>query len=418
MSTVVQHPGHTHDVGRVNPASELSPEDVAEYQARIIRAQDNMRDRGFDALVVASPSATWHKAYTLYFTGFQSGYRWPDVVLIPQSGDVTLVVNSGMLRSVTLSARVKSWVPNLVSTYREDRVWETETNFGLHSDEMKDDIVQAIRDAGLAASRIGLVGEWPNMEQTIKQLPNARFEPADQLLEEMTTTYSAWEIAKIEQAQRGVDAAIAAYMNTAKPGVLHRDAVLEAIYVGGKQGADVFMATAITAPGEPWLFGLSGLESETARFKKGDLITGEFIGIVKGYSTQTPRSWVLGEPTKTQAHVLETTKGALDIMLERLRPGVTAAQMWELSMEISDKANLDQWCRSGHVQGLSMMDDRFDFFPQGQTPIVEGQALVVHPMFIDKAAMVAATYGDTVITTSDGCRFVSEKRVYAFGTEL
>lgn len=422
MTNVIQHPGHTHDVGGVNPIAELSPEDIAEYQDRIIRAQDVMREHGLDGIVIASRH---HLAdpYTRYFTGYQTPpeYQATDCVVIPQAGDVALAMPAGRLRGRITQARLRSWVPKVVATYGEDVNWEIASAWGLHTDELKTDMLQAIRDAGLAEGRIGLSGEWPGIDETKAQLPRARFESADQLLLDMTTTYSPWELAKLEQAQRNADAALETFIEVARPGNRYRDAVAEAMLIIAKGGSEMLPVVCITSPGGPWIFGLFGpggqaMNTDDARFKEGEMINAEWVVGYEGYWIQYTRTWTLGRPTKTQMHVIETAASALQTMREQLKPGVTGSEMWDLSTELlTTKENLDQISRSGHVQGLRMVDERFDFLPPAKTPIREGQIFVVHPMPIDKSDMSSANTGDTVVVTKDGNRLLaSTPRDYTY----
>lgn len=412
MVNLIEHPGHTHDIGGMNPLSHLSRDDIVEYQSRVVRIQDLMREHGLDGLVISTVPApgNFHVApYVRYFTGYETPRRYqaPDLVVIPQSGDVALVLAAGRLRTRVTSARLKSWVPKVVATYGEDIDWEIRTQWALRgTDEVKTDVLRAIREAGLANSRIGLVGVWPKMDETMEQL-GAHFESADQLLLDMTCTYSPWEIEKLEHAQRDVDAAIRAFGEVARPGNLYREAVAEAVSVCMKGGSDLLPVLGVCSPGGPWMFGVFGLQEADARFQEGDMINLEWVNNYQGYGIQCTRSWVLGKPTKNQIHVMETAKFAFESMREQFKPGVTGSEMWDLSTEICTRENLDQFARSGHVQGLRSYDERFDFQPPAKTPIREGQVFVIHPMPIDKSDMSSANVGDTVVVTKGGNRLLA-----------
>jgi Xaa-Pro aminopeptidase len=404
-----------------------SAEDLAEYKGRIERLRRVMREADFDAVIIGGSGGRYSSylaGFDIAGTGSMDGESRSDfsnvVLVVPISGDPRLVVPAGFLRSHIAAARLRSWFPIVTSTYSEDPDWELKTYWGLYSPELANDVAGAIRASGLKAGRIGIIGQWPGMEETKSQFPQARFAPGvakdangaeRDLVDLISESVTSWELAKLRDAQAAGDEGLRTFMHAAVDGALYRDVVHAAISACERTCTEAHAFIAVSAPGRPWIGSLSGTFPPDSRFRKGDLVSVEFINRIDWYWVQNCRSWVVGRaPDETQKHVLETTKSALDEMTKLLKPGVTGDQMWNLTLQIFKRANLEPWARSGHPMGFRFTggDSRFEFLPGNHTPLPNNFVLVAHPFCIDRASMNAALIGDTVVVDESGARILSD----------
>jgi Xaa-Pro aminopeptidase len=406
-----------------------------------------MRDAHLDAVVVGDRRySRWlsgfaiprHEgAFELYTPGSglagAGAYTDVGVVIVPLTGEVTLVTPPGYLRGAATAARIRSWVPRILSTYRDDPRWEMRTNWGRVADGTAEDVTKALRDSGLTEARIGIVGGWPEMELTQTELSRARFSPAltvdsngveRNLLDVLTETVSPWEIRVLGRTQAAADRGLTACMREAVAGARYRDVLRSGKYECERGCTEALLQISVCSSEAPWIadmvVGDGSLYPPESRFSDGDLVHIEFINQTDGYWLQTSRSWVIGRPNRTQMHVLATTKHASEEALKRLEPGVTGEQMWNLSVDIFVKAGLQMWGRTGHAMGLRhRMDRRFDFLPGNHTPIPSDIVIVTHPLCIDAATMTSAHIGDSVLMTDGGCRPLSASPVsyeFTFGS--
>lgn len=420
-----------------NPMSSvLTPEDVAEYEGRITRLRELMQTRGLDGVVVIDNEGRnsrylsgFHIAPALAGRPAAIGDRNTVIVVVPLAGEPALIMPVGFLRSHSAAARLRSWIPRIVSTYHDDPEWELKAYWGMYSPETANDAVHAIRESGLSKSRIGLIGTWPGLEYVKAELPQAQFLPATapdtngverNFIDLLTEKMSPWEVAKLEVAQSAADDGIRAFMDAAVDGALYRDVLHAAKYACERTCTQALVFMAVSSASRPWMASHSATFPPDSRFRNGDLVGFEFINQLDEYWVQNCRSWVVGQqPNKVQARVLEATKRALDESLRRLEPGVTGEQMWDATKEILRKADLEPWARMGHPMGFRFFggDKRFEFLPGNRTGLPADFCLVSHPICIDRATMTSALIGDCVLMTSNGARLLSRSPV-SYGTSF
>lgn len=414
---------------------DLSADEIAEYEGRTERLRGLARDIGLDAVIVGDREGR----YGRYLSGFgfapyasnagpataRQGDPNTVVVIVPVSGEVTLVTPPGFLRSHSAAARLRSWVPRIVSTYLDDPEWEVKTLWGLFTQDTATDVATAIRESGLAEARIGVIGTWLGIERTKNEFPQASFEPAitrdgngfeRDFIDLMTETATDWEIRQLEHAQAAADDGLRMFRQSLHDGALYHDVLQDVRYATERSCTFAYILLSVSSPGQPWIT-TSRLEIHRPekRFRKGDLVSVELINHYEGYWVQNCRSWVVGTaPTKNQAHVLETTQRVLDNSFERLEPGITGEQMWDMAVETFRRAGLDPWTRMGHPMGFAFHGAAhrfYDFLPEKRAPMPSRFPLVTHPVCIDRTTMTSALIGDQVILDSKGYRLLSKSPV-------
>jgi Xaa-Pro aminopeptidase len=415
-------------------------EDVAEYRRRLAAAREVMAANGYDALVIGSGppqiatssiSVGSHgrfaqPRYHRYFSGFhiwgaESVPPQPVVVILPRSGEPSLVVRAGTLGTWTTLARTQSWIDDVVGTYRDDPDWEWETNWGLSSHELPGDVARTLRRSGLSDARIGLVGSWPGIEETLAQLPRARFEPTMRFgedgelrdpLVELVTVNSAWEIARLERAQQIADDAMRAFMEAAQEGASIDHAVANARYETLRQGSEDTILE-ITFGTDPWSLWIAPNQSRRDRYNRGDLVTVSVTNSYEGYWMQMPRTWMIGTPSPDQERVFETARRALEAILARIEPGVTGGELWDAGLEVIQNAGYQPRGRLGHSVGFTGVTgpEKFSMLPGNQERMSEGLAFVIHPCVWDRSTGFVVQLGDSLVFENGRERFLTTQRV-------
>jgi Xaa-Pro aminopeptidase len=405
----------------------FSSDDVAEYMRRVSKLREIMREHGFDAIVASDYSvplpgdayaATPH--YTRYLSGFNViGYgNGPRnaLVIVPLSGELSLVVPPGILRGWANLARAGSWIKKVVSAYSEDPAWELRTRWGLVTDQASD-VAQALKASGLERGRIGVSGTWTGYEETKAQLPNAHFESTvtkdangrtKDLLESLIGANSPWEIRLLERAETAADATVNTFIKLAHAGATIQEATLEARIAGMRQGAeDIHFVGSVGV--DPWTWGNWSHATPGAQFRKGALYSMELARCtVDGYTVQKARSFVVGSPTTSHGRIYDAAMRSMDVLLERIQPGLTGEQLWEIGLEPVKRAGLEAWSRSGHYMGFEFNGpQRLNFMPGNRYAVYENEVVMVHPAIIDKATGAVGIMGNTILLENGRWRYLS-----------
>jgi Xaa-Pro aminopeptidase len=426
--------------------SALSADDVAEYRRRLDAAREVMRRHGLDCVVVGSGppqlpasaiSVGGHgriaqPRYHRWFSGFHiwggEGFApQPVVVVLPLEGQPSLVVRAGTGHSWATLARSQSWIENVVATYKADRDWEWESNWGLSSPELPSDVAAVLRSSGLDDARIGVAGSWPGMDETTAALPRASFEPTfsvkrgepTDLLVHLLDRCSPWEIRKLERAQALADEAMRAVMETAQPGVLIDEAVAEARYRALRGGSED-MVLETTCGTDDWSVWVAPTQARNARYRDGDIVSVSIGPSYEGYWIQLPRTWKLGSPTPAERRVFDAARSSLDAVLARVEPGVTGRQLWEAGLAPIERAGLEPRGRLGHSVGYTVVSgpERFSILPDNDSSLEESVAFVVHPCVWDRSAGIVVQIGDALVLENGRARHLSQNPVGHHAFEL
>jgi Xaa-Pro aminopeptidase len=291
----------------------LGEEFHREYERRIAHLREILHEEGLDGVIVSdrrynpeNPTSMTTHAYarylsnmTLYGGGGGGGHhanRSNPIVVASRHRDPIMVLPPGLRNTWPSYARHRSWIVD-VKCSGENRVFQSQGDFPSNSGVIEfEDIASAIRESGLEKGRIGVAGNWPQMERTYAAFPSAEFVPVVQktpdgksrdLLKPLIISNSPWGIARLEKAQVAANAAIAALRSAAKAGASVREAGIEAKAAGLRAGAhEISVDGSVIA--EPWTFAWYDTAPDHLRFEPGKLYTIEIAYcMVDGHCVQT-----------------------------------------------------------------------------------------------------------------------------------
>jgi Xaa-Pro dipeptidase len=198
---------------RVLPSFSLAERDRRYDRVRRLMARQNLDCLLAPAADVGEPQA--NSRYLCQIGGVQGG-AW---VIFPAGGDATAIVSSERER--------RMWAAHLA--------WPPDIRWGNFSDL----VAQRLGELNLSKSRIGVTGlvqQYRTPEGTIPfetwrlitaALPEARFTPANDVLEFARIVKGSEEIAVIQRITDANEAAIAKMMEIARPGVEEGDLWIE-----------------------------------------------------------------------------------------------------------------------------------------------------------------------------------------------
>lgn len=299
-------------------------------------------------------------------------------------------------------------VPELVIDVPDDGRIRLADGRVTYSDFVLDDAVKALKTAGLASARIGLVGgdvlTFTMLNKLRVALPELVIEPADDLLMNLRSIKSPAEIALLRRASAIGSRMIEAMMDAAVTGASHGDVVaagLNYLVPAGGILYNSFMASG--RGGDPSRFAKSNFPTwgSDKRLADGDWIRLGISGAVDGYVFDLARSKAVGPVTNRQVELFESAIASIEATLAAIRPGATAGDLGAAGLDKQKSMGFavdGVFSAMGHGIGLGWDDP---WLARGvTTPIVPSMVLSVERTIMQDGYL--GDYEESVLITPDG----------------
>jgi len=367
-----------------------------EFTDRIRRVRDQMARDGLDALVLFDAERPQGGGNIRYLTGYYTLLPNLASALVITDEVIHLCVAQGMYGS---SLRV-AW---------QTCPWLEISSSGDHffMPDLAADVRAVIDAAGLSNCRIGVDGlrlmQDPLATGVRAALSGHTIKENTGVVERLRLVKSAAEIALIREAARLADIGVTAFFGAMRVGELQGAAVAageQAAKAAGAEDVSIYMGT-----GQPWIW---GKYRNQARFSDGDMVAVEFNTRFQGYYGQVARSGVVGSVTDRHRLVFETSVGAYHAMREMLKPGITAAEVFEAGDRVVVAAGFQsQRLRAGHGMGLTY-GEGFDIYRDNHTEIKQGYLVMLHAMAPAEDEGLVGFSGDNLLITESGCEVINQ----------
>lgn len=230
----------------------------------------------------------------------------------------------------------------------------------------------------------------------------ARLVPEDGLLARLRHRKHAFELDRMEAAQRIAEGAFTKILNYIKPGVRERDIAAELDYqmrLGGAAGCS-FDTIVVSGENGSLCHGVPG-ERE---IRDGDFVTMDFGALWGGYCSDMTRTVAVGHVSEEQRKVYDTVLRAQEAGIAAAHAGIIGADLHRVAADIIAEAGYGEYF--GHSMGHSLGIDVHDGLgaqPTNPNPLPEGVVVTIEP-----GIYIPGRFGvrieDFVVLTPDGCR--------------
>lgn len=386
---------------------------IAERDRRWRAVRELMRRERLD--VIITPQNTGHsmdyQANTRYLTHVGGGGDSDIAAVFPLEGEVTAIATSAAPRWPT----VQDWTRDI----REAR-----RNYGPV-------IVQRLKELGVERGRIGITGlgetegtrtpegtifygTWKNIREG---LPHATLVDATDILAEVRYTKSQEEIDALTKSMEIIEKGIEAKIKAARPGARDWDVWAAAQCALMMNGSEMPVHC-------NWVSGKNPVRTLTRPsmrlLERGDLIINEIEASWMGYRSQGVQPVFVEVADPTHMELIKMQREVFNRVAEALKPGVTVAQLAELTR----KAGAEAAPKSGPatnakaeltMHGRGAGDDGPIITNNARSPKQLAVALKENMVFICKPSAVTAdgksicTWGDTVVVTLKGARRLGKR---------
>jgi Xaa-Pro aminopeptidase len=369
----------------------------SEWELRTGKIRGLMEKKGLDALMVLNDQDR------LYFFGCAKSYKYayPSLGIIPRKGPTVLMGSSEDCDVVF----AEGYVDRLIG-YRGDTRAPSPT-----APDPISLVVEVMNEMDLGNKKIGMefgqfmwwdgfnMNEW---ERFKKEMPEAKFIDATDLIWEMRMIKSDWEIEVMRRLYYLTSKGYSKIIQLAKPGANERGIFYEAL----KYWIDEGMVES-----NHYLLGCTNMVHpfRDRILKEGDFILLDAGPMYKGYEADIQRMIHIGDPGK-EARWSGSFAYEGQLAVEAiLKPGITAGDIWMTSISKVAEGDKDMWrkVRSrrfpgwvGHGSGLNLHEPPY-LVENSDVVIKEGMVLAIEiPSFHGRKFMNMPE--DGYLITKDG----------------
>ncbi len=360
---------------RASAARGLPRMDVS---ARLDRLRERLADASCDALLLTN------LVNIRYLTGFSGS-----AALLVVQPDDALLVTDGRYTFQAAEELDRAGV-------------DARVEVGALSGQ-KDAVAQACK----GVARVGLEATnvtWARQRAFANDwLSDAELVATDGLVEDLRRVKDAGEVARIAEAARIADDALAGVRHRLAEGVTEAQFALELDFEIRRLGASGNSFESIVASGP------NGAKPHARpsdrRIEPGELIVLDFGAMVDGYCSDMTRTVCVGPPASaTLERMVAVVAESQEAGVAAVRAGVEAAAIDKVCRDVIDEAGwVDAFMHStGHGVGLDIHEAPAVSSTSLDT-LVEGQVVTVEPgVYLPEHGGVRIE--DTVVVTADGCR--------------
>jgi Xaa-Pro aminopeptidase len=326
-----------------------------------------MGQQGVEALLAFANKVM--PGHVRYLSGYETRHGihdWCFLILLPN-------YHSTLLTNVTWeNHKEMTWVPDIVIAGL-DKVGHVIADLLPHD-------VKTIGIAGYSYL------PTPVYRTLTSRFPSARIDDASNLLLELRKVKSPAEINVLKRCAEITDAGGEAFLSAVQEGRTERDVLVEVESALKRNGSDEVSFTTQVGSGAKTALICPYATNEVLRI--GDLVQLDCGATYQGYRGDLSRVAVVGRPSSRQQFLLDVTVEMYERLCDRLRPGVLAAGIAKLGVEIAESYGLrDFLYRSpappvefmGHGIGCSYFELP-DLSVNSNTQILENMVIVVEPI--------------------------------------
>ena len=373
----------------------------AEYMRRIERVRKTLTKRKLDALYLTNGTSMF------YLTGYSFiSTERPAALIIPLDEKIAFLGPCLEKAHVPLETKLIEEVKTYLDYPGEKHPIEYFAGF--------------LKEMGLAKKRIGI----DNMSGTSamwgyegppigKNLPDAKFVDASDLVPSMRVVKSAEEIELIRESCKWANLSVSLLQEYAGEGLWDAAVALEAM-----AEATMIMKRTL-GPGYqpkrrvyPISAGFRGQIGEmtaiphsmsTKRMiRKGDVIIAEAGVDVGGYTCELERTMIVGEPSAKQKRYFEVMTSAQEAAFEAFKPGVKCSEIDKATINVFKRAGLIHFVSHHTGHGLGLEDHEPPWLDVGNSkPLSAGMVVSCEPGFYE-LGFGGFRHSDTILITDDG----------------
>lgn len=263
-----------------------------------------------------------------------------------------------------------------------------------------------LADRNLVGTRLGFDLDYiaaSDADVVRDALPECRIENGSPVLDHIRMVKTAGEIAKltlgVELAEAGLQSLITGIVDGQTSDDLH------ALFRTGVE-AESQRRSVTTPPSwdyiaigpDPWRPG--------GRVAPSTIVKADVGCVIDGYSSDTSRNYVFGEPTPDQSRLHMILETAFDAGVAAIKPGLPLSAVHRVATDALEQAGLVGFSRGhfGHGLGHSFFSEQWPFIAADSEVLIEPDMVLAFEIPIYVTGLGGFNIEDQIIVTPDGVR--------------
>ena len=377
-------------------AIHFTKKEFKERQSRVIR---ELKNQGLDALLMFKQESMY------WLTGYDTfGFVFFQCLVLTTKGDLILLTRAPDLRQAQNT-----------SIINDIRIW-------LDKDKSNpsDDLKKILVELGLEKSKLGIEYETYgltgrnaiNLNKSLKNF--ATLKDNSELVSRFRVIKSPAEIIYIRKAANLADEAMEAAWTHAHAGVNESKILAEmqgAVFNGG---GDYPANEFIIGSGKNAL--LCRYQSEKRNLDEIDQLSIEWAGTYKHYHSAMFRTIPIGKINDKQKKMYEACTEALKACENKLKPGSTAGEVFDVHAKTFDKLGYknSRMNACGYSLGALFAPNWMDWpmlYTGNPYVIKPGNVFFMHMILMDSDNELAMNLGETYLVTENGNERLGKKKL-------
>ncbi len=377
-----------------------------EFQERILKTQEKMREKGFDYILCYGNEAEpqFVRYYSDYWPSFESAG-----VLIPANGEAILLIGPESGTFAKAHSRLKKIYKLLV--FRESSEPEYP---GIPLDTFSTVFFKI--NQGKNIKKLGIAGYslishtiYAELEQSLKKYGEVEIVRGDDLVSDIRAIKSQNEIACMKEAYRIAQEALKKVIDNIHVGMTEnqiKGIALSEIFAQGGEGESYPF----------WIISGRGTNQAISRCRnrivqEGDLIQIQIGARYEGYASTIGRPVVIG---KTDSRIKAMIEAAFELqkeILDRIRPGINAGEIAQLQHKILSDRKMEKYILYGPCHGTGLMEGEYPWIEEDSDYILKENMTFSTCLYLgDDETETGIRVEDGFLITSDGTESFSDYR--------
>ena len=374
----------------------FTKDEFAERKDKVVK---ELKREGLDALLIFRQESMY------WLTGYDTfGFVFFQCLVLTKKGDLVLLTRAPDLRQAQNTSIIK-----------DIRIWVDKD-----SSNPANDLKSILAELDLEKSNLGIEYEsygltGRNAIRLNNSLKNfANLNDKSELISYLRVVKSPAEIVYVEKAANLADKAMEAAWKHTRAGVNESKILAEmqgAIFNGG---GDYPANDFIIGSGKNAL--LCRYQSEKRFLNKNDQISLEWAGTYKHYHSALFRTILVGKENKKQKKMHEACVEALKACEEKLKPGKTAGEVFDVHADVFDKLGYkkSRMNACGYSLGSTFAPNWMDWpmlYTGNPYVIQSGNVFFMHMILMDSDNELAMNLGETYLVTETGNERLGKKKL-------
>ena len=377
-----------------------------EYKRRIERVRKILAKGKLDALYLTNATSMF------YLTGYSFiSTERPAALVIPLDGKITFLGPLLEKDHVPLETRIIEDVRTYLDYPGEKHPIKYFAEF--------------LKEMGLARKRMGTdskagaSGMWGYKGQPLtKELREAKFLDADELIPSMRLVKSEEEIALMRESAKWANLAQTLLQEYVADGSWDVEVALaatqEASAIMKKTLGPEYVPLRSTYPVNAGFRGqigeMSAIPHSTATprtIRKGDVIIGEVTVDIGGYSCELERTMIFGKPTTKQRRYFNVMVEAMEAAFRTFKLGAKCSDIDKATIAVFKKAGFAHLVKHHTGHGLGLEGHEPPWLDVGNDELLRSGIIVSCEPGIYETGFAGFRHSDTVLVTEEGAELLT-----------